>query len=300
MFFDEKRYPRTDLACELVNTSAEDEGVRVSESERGGFSVSSARITTEAASKRLGKPCGVYHTVFTGKTRSLSEDARTALVNLISDITGECVRSVTGKDDPRTLTVLVAGIGNRHLTADAIGPLVAEKLTVTRELKFSNRELFERIECADVSALSPGVAAETGIEAADIIRAAAETIGADVIILADALAARSCSRLATTLQITDTGISPGSGIGNRRTPIDRENMNVPVVTIGVPTVVDSSTLVCDTLTESGISPDSLGGRLDEILSNGRSFFVSPQDSDVIVEDMADLVAEAIDIFCRTR
>lgn len=300
MFSSEKRYPRTDLACETVSPDASFTDAEVSEYEHGGFRVSVTRITSDAAAERLGKPCGVYHTVFTGKTRVLPEDERSALVSVIADIIGSCVRSVTDGRDAKSLTVLVAGIGNRRLTADALGPLVVEKLTVTRELKFSNAELFSRIGCADVAAIAPGVAAETGIEAADVIRAAAETVGADVIILVDALAARSCQRLASTVQITDTGISPGSGIGNRRTPIDSETMRVRVVTVGIPTVVDSSTLVYEALSESDVDPDSLGGKLDELLSSGRSFFVSPQDADVIVEDMSEIVAAAIDTFCGTR
>lgn len=300
MFSTEKRYPRTDLACEIVSPDVSQAGTEVSECERGGFRVSVTRIADEDAAERLGKPCGVYHTVFTRKTRTLDDSERAELVSLIADIIGECVRSVTGKHDAPDVTALVAGIGNRRLTADAVGPLVVEKLTVTRELKFSNAELFTRLECADVSAIAPGVAAETGIEAADIIKSAAATVGADVIILVDALAARSCQRLAATVQITDTGVSPGSGIGNRRTPIDRETMRVPVVTVGVPTVVDSSTLVYEALSESGVDPDALGGKLDDILSSGRSFFVSPQDADVIVEDMSEIVAAAIDTFCGTR
>ncbi len=300
MFSNEKRYSRTDLACEIITSDAAEADAELTEYERDGFRVSITQIKSEAASRRLGKPCGIYHTLFTGKTRTLPDEKRKALIALIAEILKDCVCSATNKHDIPSATILVAGIGNRNLTADAVGPLVVEKLTVTRELKFSNRDLFTRLECADVSAIAPGVAAETGIEAADIIRAAAEAVDADAIILVDALAARSCHRLAATVQITDTGVSPGSGIGNTRTPIDSETMHVPVVTVGIPTVVDSSTLVYEALTEGDVDPDSLGGKLDEILSSGRSFFVSPQDTDVIVEDMSAIVAEAIDTFCGTR
>ncbi len=227
----------------------------------------------------------------------LSDSNRGSLVSLISELIGNVISSAVGKKDFPSMTALVAGIGNRHLTADAVGPFVADRITVTRELKYRNNELFERLECADVSAVSPGVAAETGIEASDIIKAAANTIGADVIVLIDALAAISCERLASTVQITNIGTSPGSGIGNTRTPITREEMGVPVVTVGVPTVVDSSTLVYGALSESGADPESVN---EQIFTRGRSFFVSPQDIDVVVDDYASLLAESIDTLFGTR
>ena len=300
MFSSKKRYSRTDLACESVEGVSDVSGTESRVYESFGFEVSLTRINTSEAAKRIGKPCGAYYSVFTGKTRILSDDQRAELVSLTAELLRECIKNVTGKGDMSALTVLVAGIGNRNLTADAVGPFSVDGLTVTRALKYSNRELFSRLKCADVSAIAPGVSAETGIEAADIILHAAHTVGADVIILIDALAARSCSRLASTLQISDTGINPGSGIGNSRSAIDRETMQIPVVTVGVPTVVDSATLVYEALAESGAELGLCGEKLDRLLSTGKSFFVSPQDADVTVRDISSIISQAVDLLCGTR
>ncbi len=297
MFLNKKRYPRTDLACEIISPDKSYRGIKTEKYEKDGFEVSVTDITDEKEAKRIGKPCGIYATVFTGKTRALQGHAREMLISLISELVGKAVFSVTEKKNIRDLTALIAGIGNRRLTADAVGPFVADRVTVTRELKYSNADLFSRLECADVSSVSPGVAAETGIEAADIVKAAAKAVGADVIILVDALAAMSCERLASTVQISNTGTSPGSGIGNKRTPIDSSSMEIPVVTVGVPTVVDSSTLVYCAIRDSGLDPDTVDGAL---FTNGNSFFVSPQDTDIIVDDMSDLLASAFDDLFGTR
>lgn len=300
MFSSKKRYSRTDLACESIENVSDISGTESRQYKSFGFKISLTKINSSEASKRIGKPCGAYYTVFTGKTRILSDSQRTSLISLIAELMHECIKNVTGKSDMSGLSVLVAGIGNRNLTADAIGPFSVDGLTVTRALKYSNRELFSQLECADVSAISPGVSAETGIEAADIIFHAARTVGADVIILIDALAARSCSRLASTLQISDTGINPGSGIGNSRTAISKETMKIPVVTIGVPTVVDSATLVYEAIAESGAELDLCDKKLDRLLSTGKSFFVSPQDADVTVRDISSIIAQAVDLLCGTR
>ncbi len=296
MFFDKPSQSRTDLACESVTAAVLPSGVSIREEKRAGFTVSTARIETEEASALIGKPIGIYRTVFTGKPQALSRTDRSALVGLIAELVAEAVASATDGVSARRLTLLVAGIGNRRLTADAIGPLAADKVSVTRDLKYRSPPLFFSLGCADVSAVSPDVAAETGIEAADTVRSAAATVGADAIILIDALAARSYSRLISTVQITDTGLAPGSGIGNRRKPIDKNEMGVPVVSVGVPTVVESSTLVREVLSECGIDPYSLGEKLNGMLSGGKSFFVSPEDADNAVDYMSSLIAEAIDTF----
>lgn len=294
--FGAKRYSRSDLACEFTEGSGEIFGVSATERTVSGFVISATEIMTAEASKRLSKPIGKYYTVDTGNVHLLSDEKRASLAGLVADILGECVRSAAGLCAD---TVLIAGLGNRNLTADAVGPLTVEDTIVTRSLKYGNAKLFSKLGCADVSAIAPGVAAETGIEAADMIAAAAKTVGADVIVLVDALAARSCSRLCSTIQLTNTGISPGSGIGNSRTAVDRETTHVPVVTVGVPTVVDSSTLIYEALSESNIRICGDGEKLDTLLSSGRSFFVSPQDADVSVREISAVIAAAINKFCKT-
>ena len=156
-------------------------------------------------------------------------------------------------------------------------------MTVTNHAR-EEEHLLSLLDCVRVSAFSPGVLGQTGFEAATLIAEAARSAGADAIVAIDALAARSTARLGTTVQISDTGIRPGSGIGNCRIPITREKMGIPVIALGVPTVVDSATLVWDALGRAGI--DHPSGELRQVLNNDRSFIVSPKESDVIAASVA--------------
>lgn len=145
----------------------------------------------------------------------------------------------------------MAGLGNRYIASDAIGPLAVRDITVTRHIKELDPALFGSLGSATVSAIAPGVIRQTGIEAVEIIRGAAENVSPGLIIAIDALAAKSIDRLAVTVQLSDTGIAPGSGIGNARKAIDRATLGIPVISVGVPTVVDSSTLIYDMLNLAG-------------------------------------------------
>jgi spore protease len=142
-----------------------------------------------------------------------------------------------------------------------------------------------------VSVISPGVLAQTGIESFEIISSLCKKIDFDLIIAIDSLAARSCDRLATTIQISDTGITPGSGIGNSRVRLDRESLGVPVIAIGVPTVVESRTLIYDAIAKA--KSKALSQEIERILSEESSFFVSPKDSDVITENAAKIISSSI-------
>lgn len=184
----------------------------------------------------------------------------------------------------------MAGLGNRFITPDSIGPRTADLVTVTNHAR-GEAHLFSLLGCARVSAFSPGVLGQTGFEAASLITEAAKAADADAILAVDALAARSTARLAATIQISDTGIRPGSGIGNCRTAITREKVGIPVIALGVPTVVDSATLVWDALEQAGIRDPSR--ELRQVLDNDRSFIVSPKESDVIADTVAELLSGAI-------
>ena len=159
-------------------------------------------------------------------------------------------RRITGKGVDASFGVFVAGLGNAELTADAIGPRTVRLLTATRHLREHAAGLYREAGCAALSALAPGVLGQTGIETVEILRGTVQTVRPDVMLVIDSLAARSCTRLASTVQITDTGISPGSGVGNHRAAINRATVGVPVISVGVPTVVNSATLVYDALSEA--------------------------------------------------
>ena len=164
-------------------------------------------------------------------------------------------------------------------------------LTVTRHLKELDQSLFDDLGMCCLSALAPGVLGKTGIESSELIRSAVERISPNAIIVIDALAACTVERLATTIQLSDTGIDPGAGIGNLRTKISKESLGIPVIAIGIPTVVDSSTLISDALLRANIS--ELDGETLDRLENSRSFYVTPKETDLITECSAKLIADAV-------
>jgi spore protease len=178
------------------------------------------------------------------------------------------------------------------MTADAIGPMVVDRITVTRHVKRLDPALFHRLAHRSVAAFCPGVLGQTGMESADGVKAVAGTLRPRLLLVIDALAARSPDRLAATVQLSTGGIAPGSGVGNNRPAFTRDSMGLPVIAIGVPMVVDSSTLVSDALEKAGIF--DLPPALLPVLENGRSFFVSLKEADAANEAMADLLSRAID------
>lgn len=284
-------YGRSDLACEAgVSQFRNEEGICYREEHEKSCRLERMSILTSASAQRLGKPRGSYVTLHCRPIWRLGEEER-------ESVTAVLAREIRRLCLPREgiserFGVLVAGLGNAEITADAIGPRTVHRLTVTRHLHEYDRRIFRLLGRCQLSALAPGVLGQTGMEAADLIRGAAQTVRPDVVLAIDALAARSVERLAATVQLSNTGISPGSGIGNRRRAIDRESVGVPVISLGIPTVVDSATLVYDALRKAGI--EQVDGKLHGVLENQRRFFVSPKESDLITAQTAALLVDAIE------
>lgn len=278
-------YKRTDLAAEL--DLGDREGINESEEIIKGFKISGIDIVTDMAAKRLSKPKGRYLTIDIGKLWLAPDDRLEAAAEVIASKLSSLAEELVGH---RPESVLVVGLGNRRITADALGDETCGLLTVTRHIK-SHRELYELLGGRELSALTPGVLGQTGIESAELVAAACERVKPEIVIAIDSLCARSTDRLATTVQLGSTGISPGSGIGNRRLAINAETLKVPVIALGIPTVVDSSTLVIDALEKAGI--DEPCDKLREVLENGRSFFVTPKETDTIIRELSRLCADAI-------
>ena len=179
------------------------------------------------------------------------------------------------------------------MTADAVGPEVLRRTTPTRHLKAHDAAVYHALGSCELSMIAPGVLGQTGIESGVLVKGAVDHVKPHLLVAVDALAARSCERLASTFQLSDTGLSPGAGVGNFRLPMNRESMGCPVMGVGVPTVVDSSTLVLDALERAQIPVEQYAG-LMEILENGRSFVVSPKDCDEILSVTCRILAGALD------
>ncbi len=286
-------YTKSDLACENMNcgTLEAEHGVRTSEEAEGAFHVQRAEILTKEAADRIGRGIGSYVTLECGRLDQLLTEEKNALIKLLSKEIRDMGARLTKKNFDEDFEVFVAGLGNEELTADAIGPKTVKALTATRHLRTHERSVYRELGCTSLSALSTGVLGQTGIETLEIVRGAVRAVRPDLVLIIDALAARSCSRLASTVQLSTEGILPGAGVGNHRAAINRESLGVPVIAIGVPTVVNSATLVYDALQKAGIEhPDP---KLARVLCEGEAFFVSPRESDMIAKRVGEILSSAI-------
>lgn len=307
---------RTDLALETREKFEEDnveiKGVRVEEEHRkkNEIKITTMVIETENGAKAMGKPKGTYITLEAANMDCQDEDYhREISVELARLIK----RLLPKKKEP--LSVLVAGLGNREVTPDALGPRVVDNIMITRHvLKEFGKYAFGEEEVNAVSGIVPGVMAQTGMESQEIVRGAVEETRPDVMIAIDALAARSTRRLGRTIQITDTGINPGSGVGNHRHGLSEETIGIPVIAIGVPTVVDAATIVSDTMQmliqamEEHSHFHSLSAGLNalndmekyelirELLSPQlNTMFVTPKDVDESIKRLSYTLSEGLNI-----
>lgn len=282
-------YAHSDLALECSG------GADISAEKRCGCTVTRLLVSTRQSEAGYGRPRGHYVTLECGRIWEFDDERTECVSEVLADELVRMCRTMCGRAPDRDFGILVAGLGNGNITADAIGPETVRRIEVTRHLRSYLPDTYRTLGVCSVSALAPGVLGQTGIETVELIRGAAGNATPDLIIAIDALAARSVSRLATTIQLSDNGINPGSGIGNTRRAICRDTVGVPVLALGVPTVVSSATLVYDALHEAGV--EHISHELRQVLEQGRGFFVSPKESDVIVKKVAVLLARAIGIAC---
>jgi len=285
---------RTDLAVEAEQLCRERHpggvdalpGVRAETRLRRGFSVTTVEILDARGEAALGKPRGTYITVeldaFIRREANAFPDACAALSGAL--------RSLLKLENSGNF--LVVGLGNRDITPDAVGPDAVECVMVTRHLKAQLPAEFAAFR--PVAAVCSGVLGTTGIESGDLVRALCRRLRPDAVIAIDALASRSPDRLCRTVQISDAGIVPGSGVGNARQALNREMLGVPVIAVGVPTVVDAATLALDLAARSGASldPGSFGSAGDMI--------VTPREIDKNVRDVAKLIGYSINLALYDR
>jgi len=283
---------RTDLAVELIEEEKGlPEGVtHISELGKGRFLVE--RITvSEKGSILIRKPQGKYFTVSCGNVAELDPRERDLLTDLLSELLKELVFGACHKKDKKSIGILVVGLGNEKMTPDAIGPKTISLVEMTRSLRETDRELFYKLGCCSVSGFTPGAMGQTGIETAELVSGAIKASGADVVIAIDALAACSAERLGASIQLSDSGIHPGSGVGNRRKGLNLENLGVPVISIGMPTVVDSNVLIRDFLIKNAADVDIKN--VEDELGGRENYFVAPKDCDAIVEQASRVFAATV-------
>lgn len=276
---------RTDLACEAGRPERLRDEEQVSLG--GGLNVRILRCEEMDG--------GRYVTLTIPPLTHLGEREIRALMTCLAEELQVMAERVMGETLTADTRILVAGLGNPDMTPDAIGPLTVRRITATRHLRIHDQDLYSALGCCELSAVSPLVLGQTGVESGEVIRGVADHVQPHLVVAVDALAARSCERLASTIQLSDRGIAPGAGVGNHRMAIDAEHLGCQVLAVGVPTVVDSATLVYDALNEAGVDAHDISPNLQRVLESGRSFVVSPKDCDRITEITCRLLAGAIDL-----
>lgn len=293
---------RTDLALEAREGIGEDEeklkGVWEEEYYRKeeDIRITKVVVDTKNAARILGKPMGVYVTM---EAPSMAEPDDGYHREISECMAEELKRMIPDSDKEQS--VLIVGLGNREVTADALGPKVVDNLFITRHVvKTYGKEAYGKENMNLISSIEPGVMAKTGMETAEIVKGVVKETSPDVVIVIDALASRSTKRLNRTIQITDTGIQPGSGVGNHRNALTKEELGIPVIAIGVPTVVDAATIVGDALEkllkeESGFDRIKFMGQHLGIFGEFNNMYMTGKDIDAVVKMVSFTLSEGINI-----
>lgn len=307
---------RTDLVLEAREIYKENhknepdiDGIEVLEEKENDINVTTIKVKNDSGAEKIGKPKGNYITIDIPKFTAYDGET----MDRVSIVLGEILERLIEIDTEKT--VLVVGLGNWQVTPDALGPKVTEKIMITRHLKTVMPEAIDD-SVRPVCSVEPGVLGVTGIETVEIIKGVVEKIRPELVICIDALAARRIERVNTTIQVGDTGISPGAGVGNNRKKINEENLGVKVIAIGVPTVVDAVTIANDTIdlvVDSLIRNSSSGtdfykmlksldknekeNLIKEVIAtkNSTDMIVTPKDIDLIISSLSKIIANGINI-----
>lgn len=307
---------RTDLALEAKEMYSEKhkkekdiDGIEVINEIDKDIKVTTVKVKNETGVQKIGKPKGNYVTIEIPEFTAYDGETMDRVSQVVAEIIGRMVKIDVEK------TILVVGLGNWKVTPDALGPKVTEGIMVTRHLKTVMPEIMDD-SVRPVCSIAPGVLGVTGVETVEIIKGTVERVKPDIVICIDALAARRVERVNTTIQISDTGISPGAGVGNNRKQINEDNLGVKVIAIGVPTVVDAVTIANDTIdmvvdslinsAESGSDFYKMLGSLDknekntlirEVLSSKSlgEMIVTPKDIDLIINSLAKIISNGINM-----
>lgn len=277
---------RTDLALEARELWQESAGaatrlpgVKAGESVTQGYPLTQVDILDDHGAKALGKPVGSYRTLDLTAYWRRGDGFFERAVRAV----GQQLQALMPEAGP----VLVVGLGNRAMTPDAVGPLTADHVLATRHLIAAQPRQFAAFR--PVAVLRTGVLGTTGVESAEAVRGLVEQVRPSLVIAVDALASRRTERVCAAVQVCDTGIVPGSGVGNHRAALDQAALGVPVIAIGVPTVVDAATLAADLMEEAGLG----AGDAERLRGTHRDLMVTPRDIDAQVRDLAKVIGYGI-------
>lgn len=265
---------RTDLAMESKTAVRQLDGIREETERRDGILITRIDVLEQAAAERLDKPIGRYVTIKAGLDDFTDRDRRRTIAKMLSNELHAMVKSAQN--------AMIVGLGNRYVTADSLGTKTAEYVLVTRHIHMHMQDVLPE-GTPITSAFCANVLGITGMETAEVVSALTERIKPDVVILIDSLAAASTEHIGCVIQCNDSGIAPGAGVGNFRTMLTRELLNVPVIAVGVPTVVSAETIVRENCTDFHMNP------------KWADLIVTPKDVDAMVKDLSRVLSDAINL-----
>lgn len=304
---------RTDLAVErndiykkVNNIQSEIDGIEIENESREETDISRVKIINEDGENKLGKPIGNYITLDV-KNIKLADDEK---IEQIAEVLADELRKVIGEHVTDTEDILVVGLGNMYVTPDALGPKVIPHIEITRHiLEYMPKVMPE--DTRPVSAISPGVLGTTGIETMEVLKGIVDNIHPKLLIVIDALASRSIERISSSIQIADTGIVPGAGVDNKRKEISNKTLGIPVIALGIPTVVDLASitndcinLFIDNLQQKAMSnsylneikeKDNYEEIKEALIPKDYNMIVTPKEIDKLIENMSKIISKGINM-----
>lgn len=297
---------RNDIYKKQNNIENQIDGIETEEEEKDQIKISRVKILNEQGEKALAKPKGDYVTLDVENIKTVDEEG----IEKIAEILGDELREIIKKHISDTEDILVVGLGNLYVTPDALGPKVVPEIQVTRHiLQYMPSAMPE--DTRPVSAISPGVLGITGIETMEILKGIVDNIKPKMLIVIDALASRSIERISSSIQIADTGIVPGAGVGNTRKEISIKTLGIPVIALGIPTVVDLASITNDcidlfieSLQQKAMSNDYLNKLREKdnyeeikeaLIPKDYNMIVTPKEIDKLIENMSKIVSKGINM-----
>lgn len=297
---------RTDVYKKVNNIQKDIDGIEVEKESQEDIEISRVKIINEEGEKALAKPMGNYITLDV-KNIKLAEDEK---IEQIAEVLANELRKVIGQHISDTEDILVVGLGNLYVTPDSLGPKVISDIEITRHILEYMPKLMPE-DTRPVSAISPGVLGTTGIETMEILKGIVENIKPKLLIVIDALASRSIERISSSIQIADTGIVPGAGVENARKEISKKTLGIPVIALGIPTVVDLASITNDcinlfieNLQEKAMSNDYLNKLKEKdnyeeikeaLIPKDYNMIVTPKEIDKLIENMSKIVSKGINM-----
>ncbi len=285
---------RTDMAVErrdLYRTAnkleSEVEGIECEEEKIDDILVTRVKIINEDGERALDKKRGNYITIDVKKINNITTEKEEKIVNVFSNELKEIIKKHVNSNDE----ILIVGLGNLYATPDSLGAKVVQNIEITRHIKMYLPEIIDK-NTRSVSAITPGVLGTTGMETVEIVKGIVDNIKPKLIIAIDSLCSKNIDRINKSIQISDTGIAPGGGVGNKRTDLSEETLGIPVISIGVPTVLDAATIVLDTLKvcDFEVNENEL---INKMKLNNFNFIVTPKEIDTLIDSITNIVSEGI-------